>query len=270
MLLLVLTAVFWASAASHQMGPVAPDGDLGDAQRHRRPDHPGCLRGAAVHLVAPQIAVRSPTPATVTLFVVATKLTTAANAILLQYTAPIHVALFGPGFSASRRAAGPGRAGGHPPAAWSCFSRTTLSGRIVGERRGARQRGLLRVAHPLLALQKGGSGIESILLGNLLAAAIGLPFMFGEMPTRGAGRGSFSSDRPDGDPVRLFSMAVRNVPAVTAILVPMIEPVLNPLWVLLLLGEAPSPMAVAGGIVILGTVAARSVAGFSPFHRPGV
>ncbi len=65
-------------------------------------------------------------------------------------------------------------------------------------------------------------------------------------------------------------MAVRNVPAVTAILVPMIEPVLNPLWVLLLLGEAPSPMAVAGGIVILGTVAARSVAGFSPFHRPGV
>jgi uncharacterized membrane protein len=42
---------------------------------------------------------------TVTLFVLANKLTTAANAILLQYTAPVHVALFGAWFLGER----PGR-----------------------------------------------------------------------------------------------------------------------------------------------------------------
>jgi drug/metabolite transporter (DMT)-like permease len=62
-----------------------------------------------------------------------------------------------------------------------------------------------------------------------------------------------------GIPYVLFSMAIRHVPAVTAILVPMIEPVLNPLWVLLLIGETPGPMEVAGGIVILGAVAARCI-----------
>jgi drug/metabolite transporter (DMT)-like permease len=40
--------------------------------------------------------------ATVTLFVAATKLTTAANAILLQYTAPVYAALFGAWFLGER------------------------------------------------------------------------------------------------------------------------------------------------------------------------
>ena len=45
---------------------------------------------------------------TVILFVLANKMTTAANAILLQYTAPIYVALFSPGFSGSDRSAATG------------------------------------------------------------------------------------------------------------------------------------------------------------------
>jgi len=60
-----------------------------------------------------------------------------------------------------------------------------------------------------------------------------------------------------GIPYVFFSMAIRHVPAVTAILIPMIEPVLNPVWVLLFLGETPGPMAILGGSIILGVVALR-------------
>jgi drug/metabolite transporter (DMT)-like permease len=121
-----------------------------------------------------------------------------------------------------------------------------------------------------LRRQKGGSGIESILLGNSLAAALRLAFMFGRMPDMQSWVGLFLLGTVQmGIPYVLFSVAVRHVPAVTAILVPMIEPVLNPVWVLLLLGESPTPIAMAGGAVILGTVATRCVADIYRFQRAG-
>jgi len=39
----------------------------------------------------------------------------------------------------------------------------------------------------------------------------------------------------------------------------MIEPILNPLWVLLIIGEVPGPWAVVGGLIIVGTVTVRAV-----------
>ncbi|MEW6720423.1 MAG: DMT family transporter [Thermodesulfobacteriota bacterium] len=198
---------------------------------------------------------------TVTLFVVATKLTTAANAILLQYTAPVHVALFGPWFlgEPSRRRDVVSIAVILCGMALFFMDRLTAAGfwgNIAALASGACF-GWLTL---FLRSQKGGSGIGSVLLGNLLAAAVGIPFMFGSMPdARSWAALLLLGTVQMGVPYVLFSIAVRHVPAVTAILVPMIEPVLNPVWVLLLMGETPGPMAVAGGIVILGTVAVRCV-----------
>ena len=111
-----------------------------------------------------------------------------------------------------------------------------------------------------LRAQKGGSGIESIFLGNLLAAAAGIPFMFGSMPDARSWAGLLLLGTVQmGIPYVLFAMAIRHVPAVTAILIPMIEPVLNPVWVLLFLGETPGPMAILGGSIILGVVALRCI-----------
>jgi drug/metabolite transporter (DMT)-like permease len=208
---------------------------------------------------------------TVTLFVVATKLTTAANAILLQYTAPIHVVLFGPWFLGE-----PSRPrdtlsiavllGGMSLFFFDQLSPAGFWGNISALGSGF-SFGWLTL---FLRRQKGGSGIESILLGNILAAALGLPFMFGRMPDFQSWVGLFLLGTVQmGIPYVLFSVAVRHVPAVTAILVPMIEPVLNPVWVLLLLGESPTPLAMAGGAVILGTVAARCVADIYRFQRAG-
>ncbi|MER2601806.1 MAG: EamA family transporter, partial [Candidatus Competibacter phosphatis] len=61
-----------------------------------------------------------------------------------------------------------------------------------------------------------------------------------------------------GVPYILFALALRHVRAVEGILIPMIEPVLNPVWVFLLLGETPGMWAVVGGAIILGAVVFRA------------
>jgi len=42
-------------------------------------------------------------------------------------------------------------------------------------------------------------------------------------------------------------------------LIPLIEPVLNPIWVMLALGELPGPWAIAGGALVLGAVLVRGI-----------
>jgi drug/metabolite transporter (DMT)-like permease len=57
----------------------------------------------------------------------------------------------------------------------------------------------------------------------------------------------------------LFVRGVRHVTALEGTLIPMIEPILNPLWVALFYGERPASLAIAGGAVVVATVTARGV-----------
>ena len=58
-----------------------------------------------------------------------------------------------------------------------------------------------------------------------------------------------------GIPYILYTMALRYVQAIDAILVSMIEPILNPVWVYLFVGEKIGEWALVGGIlVLLGSV----------------
>ncbi len=198
---------------------------------------------------------------TVILFVLANKMTTAANAILLQYTAPVYVALFSPWFLGE-----PARRSD-----WAAIA-VVLGGMVLFFMDKLTPAGLWGNIAALasgfcfgwLALflrrQKGASTIESLFLGNLIAAAVGLPFLFGPPPdARGVAALLLLGVVQLGVPYILYALAIRHVTAVTAVLVPMIEPVLNPLWVLLATGETPGPLSIAGGIVILGAVGARSI-----------
>jgi drug/metabolite transporter (DMT)-like permease len=47
------------------------------------------------------------------------------------------------------------------------------------------------------------------------------------------------------------------VTALEGILNPIIEPVLNPIWVFLLLGEKPGQWAICGGIIVLLSITLR-------------
>ena len=197
---------------------------------------------------------------TVVLFVVANKLTTAANAILLQYTAPVYVALFSPWFLGERARGNDwlslavilvgmllffgdqlsldGYLGnGVALASGFCFAWLTL----------------------FLRRHREESAISALVLGNLLAGLIGLPFMFQSMPDASSWIGLLLLGVVQlGLPYVMYALALRHIRAVEGILLPMIEPVLNPLWVFLLLGETPGPLALLGGAIILGAVIFRA------------
>ena len=49
----------------------------------------------------------------------------------------------------------------------------------------------------------------------------------------------------------LYSIAIKNTTALEAIMVPLIEPILNPIWVLLFLAERPTRWAIVGGAIVI-------------------
>jgi drug/metabolite transporter (DMT)-like permease len=197
--------------------------------------------------------------ATVLLFVVATKKTTAANAILIQYTAPVYVAFLG---------------------AWLLKEKVklldwitivvVLSGMVLFFVDDINTKGVFGnilaaasgVAFAALAvfmrMQKDGSPLESVLLGNILTAIIGIPFIFGAVPdTKGWLCLVVLGVVQLGIPYILYAKAVKHVTALELSIIPVIEPLLNPVWVFLLLGEKPGKWAFAGGIIVLAAVTFR-------------
>lgn len=196
---------------------------------------------------------------TVILFVFATRMTTAANAIFLQYTAPIYVAIIGRWYLGERA---------HSVdwlvilfallgIALFFFDRLTISGfwgNIIALASG------LAFASVALFLrkEKEGSPVASIVLGNLLVALAGLPFIFQQsLGPEGWWRLLLLGSVQLGLPYVFYGVAIKHVTALEATLIPLLEPVLNPLWVMLALGERPGSWAMVGGAIVLGTVLAR-------------
>jgi len=94
-----------------------------------------------------------------------------------------------------------------------------------------------------------------VLLGNVLAAAIGLPFMRGGFPeAQGILFLLILGVFQIGVAYLFYVEAVKTVTAFEACFIPIIEPILNPVWVFLFLGEAPGRWALLGGGIILLSV----------------
>ncbi len=66
-------------------------------------------------------------------------------------------------------------------------------------------------------------------------------------------------------PYVLFARGLRAVPAPEAGLIGLLEPVLNPIWVVLVIGERPQAATIVGGLFLLGGVALR----YLPIGRRG-
>jgi drug/metabolite transporter (DMT)-like permease len=198
---------------------------------------------------------------TVILFVTATKMTTAANAILLQYTAPIWVALFAFRFLGERTRRMDWFAVLLALSGMGLFFGDRLSSSGVWGNVWAIVSGL-SFAWLTLFFRKLSSGaiIGAVLLGNILTALICAPF-------------AFNAGWPDGKSVGLlvvmgvfqlalpyffYAKAIPHVTALGAMMIQFIEPILNPIWVLLILGEKPGRLALVGGAMILGAVVMRS------------
>ena len=123
----------------------------------------------------------------------------------------------------------------------------------------------------LLRKQKDGSALESIILGNLLGVVVGLPALLRApaLPATGWAALVLLGVVQLGLSYLLYSRAIKHVTALEAVLIPVLEPILNPLWVMLTVGERPSPLALLGGAIVLGAVTTRAIVSIrSP--RPAV
>jgi drug/metabolite transporter (DMT)-like permease len=194
-------------------------------------------------------------------FVTATKLTTAANAILLVYTAPIYVALCSAWYLQEKVSRLDWLTIALVMGGMGLFflDQLTLAGwwgnvcAIAGG---------LTMAWTVLCLckQKDASALETVLLGNVMAAVIGLPFMFGTWPGFSSWVAlALAGTVQIGLAFVLYTRAIKAVSAVDAVLIGVIEPVLNPLWVLLVIGEVPGPWVMLGGTVVVLSITVRGL-----------
>jgi drug/metabolite transporter (DMT)-like permease len=189
-------------------------------------------------------------------FVVATKLTSAANAILLQYSCPIWVALFGAWILRER----PSRIDWVVIAATLIgiglffadkLSANHLWGNIVGLVSGVFF-GFMAI---LLRKQKDAMPVDSIVLGTLLGGVVCIPALATApaLDARGWVALLLLGAVQLGLAYFLYARAIRHVSALEAVLIPIIEPILNPVWVMLALGEKPTHWTLLGGAIVLAT-----------------
>ena len=91
---------------------------------------------------------------------------------------------------------------------------------------------------------------------------MGLPFAWGHpLPARQVGAIAVLGVVQLGIPYVLYSIAIQRVTALEAILLPMLEPILNPIWVAMAQGEWPGRWSLLGGTLVLGAVLVRGWVG---------
>ena len=198
-------------------------------------------------------------------FIVANKLTTSANVILLQYGAPIWAALLGWALVKEKPRWEHWGALALIICGLFLFFKDSLgSGAFTGDMLAIISGVFFGANSVFLRMMKNGNPRDSFLLGHAITAVIAIPFFFLYPPTitlvssvnifyMGAIQMGFVSI--------LFSYGIKRIRAVQAMLIASAEPILNPVWVFLATGERPTPAALAGGIIIIAAVVSSSIIG---------
>ena len=200
-------------------------------------------------------------------FIIANKLTASANVILLQYSAPVWAALLGWHLIKEKPK-------------WEhwfalvmviggliiFFNNALGSGQLPGDALSVISGILFGAQTVFLRMMKDGNPRDSLLMSHVMTFVISLPFVVIYRPII-----SVPSILPIlymgfiqiGAASLLFSFGIKRVSAVQTMLTAALEPICNPLWVMLILGEKPSYLAVIGGAIILFAVVFSSIVGMS-------
>ncbi|HYM21289.1 MAG TPA: DMT family transporter [Candidatus Kapabacteria bacterium] len=201
------------------------------------------------------------------LFVLATKLTTSANAIFLQYTAPVYVLFVEPIISKTKLHTSDIVSVAITIAAMALFfigkfDTSSVLGNIF-----ALTSGICFAAYALLLKHESTSELmrwQSVILGHLIIVALMLILWIlrvtSPIPSNAAQGAEliYLGVFQIGVAYALFTTGIHYIRALDAMLLSMIEPVLNPVWVYLGIGESPTRYAIAGGLVILAVSAYRT------------
>ncbi len=209
--------------------------------------------------------------ATVIMFVTANKLTTSAATIFLQDTAPLYLVLLGPLLlrekTRERDVALLGIlavglvtmfAGADAPQA---TAPNPLRGDIIAAASGV---AWARTIAGLRWLARGGgteTAAPGVVMGNLIACGVCLPFVWPLTAASGPDIASivYLGVFQIGLAYVLLTGGIQHIPALTASLLLLLEPVLNPVWSWLVHGERPGLWTLAGGVLILGTTVSQAV-----------
>jgi drug/metabolite transporter (DMT)-like permease len=209
------------------------------------------------------------------LFVMANKLTTAANAIFLQYTAPVYVLLLEPWMFKERFRRGDVFVVAACVAGMSLFFIGRLRPQDVAGNLTALASGLCFALFMLLLRHPRAGRVNrasSVIYGNVLLCVVTAALLLsgavesrvllaGALTTKDLAVVVYLGVIQIGVAYTLFTLGIaRGVRSLDAGVVGYIEPMLNPIWVFLFLGERPSKWAVAGGSIIIAVVLAHTVA----------
>ena len=201
---------------------------------------------------------------TMILFVFANKHTTSANAILLQYGAPVYVAILGSVLLKEKPRLEHWIALVAVCGGMILFFMDSIGGgNLLGDIAAAITGITFAVNIVLSRKQKDGSPIESFLLGHIftaiIAGAISLFFSFPVVTPKAIFAITVLGVVQVGLAAVLFSYGIKRITALESILTAVIEPILNPLWVFLATGEVPGMNSLAGGAVIIAAVLGSSI-----------
>lgn len=186
-------------------------------------------------------------------FISATKMTTAANAIILQYTAPIYIAIFG-GWLLKERATLKDWItilfviGGMVLFFFDDIGGGMLKGNIIAVISGV----ALAFNTIFMRRQKNENPLENVFWGCILTFIISIPSTFTKMPdTRSMAGLLLLGIFQLGISYILYSKAIKKITALEATFISLVEPILSPVWVFLAVGEIPGLFSVIGGVIVL-------------------
>lgn len=192
-------------------------------------------------------------------FVLATKLTTSANAIVIQSSAPAFVLLYDVVVRRVRARRLDIITVVLTLVGISIFFFDQLTpGKLLGNAVALLAGVLLAATYIITCGAPQASCMNGILLAHILTAVIGIPMalVFDTPFTAGAvSRILVLGIVQLGIPYVLYGLAVQHCPPLAASLICMTEAIFNPIWVFLVTGEAPSPLALFGGALVLLTIA---------------
>jgi len=200
------------------------------------------------------------------LFVTATKLTTAANAIFLQFTAPLYLLILEPIFLKTKFEKR------NLIALVFCFLGMTMF--FFGKLDFSGIQGnLLAICSGICfalfslflkwkkQLHKSENTISIIIVGNLLVCLICLPFVYDKLLVNSTQLVNllFMGVFQLGISYLIFNEGLKYVSATESMIIAMLEAVLNPIWVFLGVGEVPTIYSIIGSVIILLAVLWRTL-----------
>jgi drug/metabolite transporter (DMT)-like permease len=222
----------------------------------------------AIYMRRPRITFSKPVvlgglslSATMVLFIFANKLTTAANAIVLQYTSPIFVILLSALLLRQRPKALDVAAvvvvfGGVMLFFFDQLKADAMLGNILAFISGLTFAGVF-----IINRMPGAKPEEAMLLGYLINIVVCAPFIVTNVTFELVPwvviviMGVFQL----GLAYVLFCIGIKHTPPLTASLIAVLEPLLSPIWVMIGTGEKPGVFALIGGAIVLAGMVAYNI-----------